>query len=280
MLKYILNDQIIDQDKAFVHVSDLALLRGYGVFDFFRLVGLKPLYFNDHIERFFNSADTLRLKCPVGRKRLKSLILEIIEANQIEHSGIRIVLTGGESTTGYSIGEPTLFVINESINPLPEYHFTQGIKLITHEYLRELPDVKSINYLMGIYKLPEIKEKGALDLLFHWGGKISEVTRSNFFIIDPNDKIVTAGEGVLRGVNRKHVISMARENFNVEERDMFVHELKNAEEAFITGTTKKVMPVYQIDDLVIGDGKPGPITSKLQKLYDDYIDAYIKQQPE
>lgn len=64
MLKYILNDQIIDQDKAQVHVSDLALLRGYGVFDFFRLVELQPLYFNDHIERFYSSADALRLKCP------------------------------------------------------------------------------------------------------------------------------------------------------------------------------------------------------------------------
>ena len=146
MLKFILNDQIIDQDKAFVHVSDLALLRSYGVFDFFRLIGLKPLYFNDHVERFFKSADTLRLKCPIGRKSLKSMILEIIEANNIENSGIRLVLTSGESATGYSIGEPTLFVINEPINPLPEEHFSKGIKLITHEYLRDLPEVK-INQL-------------------------------------------------------------------------------------------------------------------------------------
>ena len=64
MVKYILNDKIVDQDKAFVHVSDLALLRAYGVFDFFRLVGLRPLFFNDHIDRFFNSADILKLKSP------------------------------------------------------------------------------------------------------------------------------------------------------------------------------------------------------------------------
>ena len=64
MLKYIVNDQIIDQDKALVHVSDLTLLRGYGVFDFFRLVELQPLYFDDHIERFFSSADALRQNPP------------------------------------------------------------------------------------------------------------------------------------------------------------------------------------------------------------------------
>ena len=159
MLKFILNDQIVDQDKALIHVSDLALLRAYGVFDFFRLVGLKPLYFSDHIDRFFNSADALRLKCPVGRKQLKSLILEMVSLNQIKNSGIRIVLTGGESDTGYSIGDPTLFVINEPINPLPEDHFEKGIKLISHEYLRDLPEVKSINYLIGIYKKPESRKE-------------------------------------------------------------------------------------------------------------------------
>jgi len=277
MLKYILNDQIIDQGKAFVHVSDLALLRGYGVFDFFRLVGLQPLYFNDHIERFYTSADALRLKCPIGRKRLKSMILEIISENQIHNSGIRIVLTGGESATGYSLGEPTLFVINEAINPLPKENFTKGIKLITHEYMRDLPEVKSINYLMGVYKLPEIKEKGAHDLLFHWNGKISEVTRSNFFIVNQQNQLVTACDGVLKGINRKHVISMAKERFTVVERDLYLKELKTVKEAFITGTTKKVMPVCQIDDLVIGDGKPGTITTILQYLYDVYIDEFISQ---
>ena len=275
MLKCILNDQIIDQDNAFVHVTDLSLLRAYGVFDFFRLVNLQPLFFDDHIERFFNSADKLRLKCPVGRKQLKSSILEIISLNSMSNSGIRIVLTGGESDTGYSIGKPTLFVLNEPINPLPKDHFSKGIKLISHQYQRDLPEVKSINYIVGIFKKPEIQEKGALDLLFHWEGKISEVTRSNFFFVDQNDKIITAGKGVLRGINRKHVLKTAEQQYEIEERDLFMDELSNAKEAFITGTTKKVMPVYQIDDVIIGDGKAGPITKNLQTLYEKYISDYL-----
>lgn len=275
MTKCILNDQILDLDKAHVHITDLALLRAYGIFDFFRLVDLKPLFFKDHIERFFNSADRLRLKCPVGRKHLRNLILELIEANQIKNSGIRLVLTGGESPNGYAIGNPTLFVLNEPINPLPEQHFTQGIKLVSHEYLRDIPEVKTINYLMGIYKMPEVQEKGATDLLYHWNGKISELTRSNFFIVDQHDKIITPGDEILKGINRKHVLELARNHFKVEERDLFMDELQTAKEAFITGTTKKVMPVVQIDDLVIGDGKPGEITRRLQKLYDEYMDSYI-----
>ena len=278
MLKYILNDKIIDEDKAFVHVSDLALLRGYGVFDFFRLVELQPLYLEDHLARFFRSADALRLKCPIGRKRLRSMIFEMIATNKIQNSGIRIVLTGGASETGYSIGKPTLFVMNEPINALPEDHFAKGIKLILHEYIRDLPEVKSINYLTGIYKLPDIKKHHAMDLLYHWNGKISEVTRSNFFIIDKKGKIVTPQSGVLKGINRKHVIGMAKKHFEVEERDLHLTELSTVKEAFITGTTKKIMPVCQIDDITVGDGNPGPVTMKLQQQYDAYITSFLQQQ--
>lgn len=269
---------MLDLEEAHVHITDLALLRAYGIFDFFRLVDLKPLFFKDHMERFFSSADRLRLKCPVGRKHLHKLILELIEANQIQNSGIRLVLTGGESPNGYAIGNPTLFVLNEPINPLPKEHFSQGIKLISHEYLRDIPEVKTINYLVGIYKMPEVREKGATDLLYHWKGRISELTRSNFFIMDQEDRIITADDGILKGINRKHVLDVARGHFEVQERDLFMDELTTAKEAFITGTTKKVMPVVQIDDLVIGNGKPGQSTIKLQKLYDAYMAQFIKNQ--
>jgi len=276
MTKCILNNQILDLDKAYVHITDLALLRAYGVFDFFRLVDLKPLFFDDHIERFFYSADYLRLQCPVGRKELKSMILKIIDLNHIQHSGIRLVLTGGESPNGYHIGNPTLFVINEPISPLPEDHFSKGIRLLSHEYLRDIPEVKTINYLMGIYKLLDIQEKGATDLLYHWNGKISELTRSNFFIVDEKDRIITPGNGILKGINRRHVLEVAKNHFEVEERDLYMEELKNAKEAFITGTTKKVMPVMQVDDIIIGNGEPGETTIKLQEIYEAYINDYLQ----
>ncbi len=275
-MKFILNDQIIDQQKAMIHVSDLALLRGYGIFDFFRTVGLKPLYFDDHIDRFYQSASMLRLPCPVDKKRLKSMILEMLVINDVANSGVRIVLTGGESATGYSIGIPTLFVMNEPIGPLPEQHFTQGIKLISHEYLRDLPEIKTINYIVGIYMQPDIQAAGAVDLLYHWQGKISELTRSNFFIVDKDNTIVTPGSGILKGVNRKHVINLASRHFRVVERDLFMDELTGAREAFITGTTKKVMPVYQVDDIIIGGGKPGTVTEELQSRYESYLEDYMK----
>ena len=277
-MKYLINDQIVDYDAASVHVRDLSLLRGYGIFDFFRLVGLQPLFMKDHLERFFGSADQLRLKCPVGRKALRKFIYEIINLNGIQNSGIRLLLTGGESDSGYSIGEPTLVVMNEPINPLPETQFTDGIKLITHEYLRDLPEIKTTQYLMGIYKQPVLKKAGAADLLYHWNGSVSELTRSNFFIITDQNTIVTPDKDVLPGVNRKHVLNMARDHYNIEERHLQLDEVFAAKEAFITGTTKKVMPVVQVDDQLIGQGMPGPVTKDLQVRYESYMSDYLKSE--
>ena len=112
MKKCILNDRLIDEDKAFVHVTDLTLLRGYGVFDFFRLEGSKPLYLDDHLDRFFNSADMLRLSSPIEKTEMKSLILNLLKTNQLLNSGVRLVLTGGESSHGYSIGKSSFFALN------------------------------------------------------------------------------------------------------------------------------------------------------------------------
>lgn len=276
MTKFIINDQIVDQDKAFVHVSDLALLRAYGIFDFFRTDGLQPVFFEDHIDRFFRSANIMRLKCPVDKENLKSLILDLISQNKIENSGVRLVLTGGESPDGYTIGNPKLIVSNEPIKPLPEEHFSKGIKLISHEYLRDIPEVKTINYLMGIYNMPKIKANGAVDQLYHWKGKISELTRSNFFVVDENNKIITAANRILKGVNRKYVLQIAKQKFEVEERDIYMEELVQAKEAFITGTTKMIMPVHQIDDIVIGNGKPGSVTKDLQITFSEFIAQHLQ----
>ena len=204
MVKCIFNDGLIDLDKATVHISDLALLRGYGVFDFFRLEDKTPLFIDDHLDRFFNSAKKMRLTPPLGKETLKEKILVMLRANDLANSGVRLVLTGGESPNGYEIGNPTLFAINEPINPLPSWHFKDGIKLISWEYKRELPDVKSINYLMGVYLQPEIKRAGAVDALYYFDGKISELTRSNFYIVDKDNNIVTPDVGILKGVTRKN----------------------------------------------------------------------------
>ncbi len=272
----LINSQIVETANATVSITDLGLLRGYGIFDFFRLEGDYPLFIDDHLDRFFHSAQRLRLVCPLDRSMLKDKINEMLRLNNIRGSGVRMVLTGGPSPNGYSIGNPTLFAINEPITPLPVSHFKAGIKVITCEYMRDLPEVKSTNYLMGIYKMPEILDAGALDVLYHWQGKISELTRSNFFIVTRHGTVVTPETGILHGITRKKVLKLARGQFKVETRPVYLDEVYAAAEAFITGTTKKVMPVVHVNDHMIGGGEPGQVTRKLQELFQIYVQRSLE----
>src|SRR4051812_22459269 len=101
-----LNDHFLEEEQASVGVADLSIQRGFGIFDFFRTANYVPLFLDDYIERFFNSARQLRLKMPYNREDLKAIIFQLLDKNRIAASGIKIILTGGYSADGFEPGAP------------------------------------------------------------------------------------------------------------------------------------------------------------------------------
>jgi len=263
-LAYI-NNTFIEEDEAHLHISDLALLRGYGIFDFFRTINNRPLFLEDHLDRFYNSAFTMRLQLETTRDELKSILHQLIKKNNIPTSGIRILLTGGYSTDNYQCTAPNLVITQHPLNSRSAESFSKGLKVISHEYRRELPDVKTTNYIVGIWLQEKIKQYLADDVLYHFQGVISEFPRSNFFIITKDDVIVTPGENILKGITRMKTIELAKKDFSVEQRSMTMDDVRFAKEAFLTSTTKRILPVVQVDDMIIGNGRPGEITVLLDR---------------
>lgn len=133
------------------------------------------------------------------------------------------------------------------------------LKLVTYEHQRQLPDVKTIDYLMAIWLRPYIMEHGADDVLYHKNGIISECPRSNIFIVTKDDTIITPANNILKGVTRKHLIEIANEKFVVEEKDVLIQDVWRAKEVFITSTTKQLLPVLQFDGHLIGNGRTGKV---------------------
>jgi D-alanine transaminase/branched-chain amino acid aminotransferase len=271
--EYYVNGEILPASNATLKINDLTLLRGYGIFDFFRTSGGKPFLMDNYLDRFSNSAALMDLKLPVGRDKIKEIVLELLDRNRFEESGIRMVLTGGYSEDGFTPGDPNFFILVEPIHFPDEKYYLHGIKLITYEHLREWSGVKSINYLTPIKIRKDIEQNKGYDVLYYFNGNILEVSRSNFFII--RDKtLVTPEKNVLHGITRKTVLNLARDILTVEERDLSLKELTTASEAFITGTTKRVMPVTNIDDRIIGIGEPGPETKKLMEIFREFEKSY------
>jgi branched-chain amino acid aminotransferase len=255
--------EIISQEKAFLHISDLAIQRGYGVFDFFKVSGEHPYFLNDYLDRFYHSATVMRLVVPYERRDLKIVIQQLIRQNDLRESGVKMILTGGYSRDGYQVGESNLIITQQPLVLPANEQIDKGIKVITYEYVRDFALAKTINYTMGIWLSKLVADNNASDVLYHKNGTVSEFPRCNFFIVKKDGTVVTPAENVLLGVTRMQLLDLSSKYYRCETTTVTLEDLRNASEAFLTSTTKRIVPIVQIGDLSIGNGKPGPVTISL-----------------
>lgn len=272
-----LNGDILPQEKAGLGLTDLALLRGYGIFDYFLFKYGRPMLEEQYLGRFFNSARMMGLELPLGRQELSSHMRELIAANGQDKGAIRLLLTGGYSPDGYTPAEPNLIVLQHDWPNYPESYFTEGIGLISHNYQREWPEVKTINYLTGIKLLPETRKAGAQEALYHDNGILRESVRSNIFLITGREELVTPDSGILFGITRDSVIRAAEGLLPVLARQVRMEEVYSAREVFVTGSNKSIMPVVRIDGRPIGDGKAGYWSKKLKEKLEEYREGYFER---
>lgn len=270
-----INDRFIDEQEASIGIGDLAIQRGFGIFDYFRTSNYVPLFLDDYLDRFYRSASELRLQPLYSREDLKKIIFELISKNRIETSGFKLILTGGYSEDGFALGSPNFIITQHPAEVSNEAHFQRGLNVMLHEYQRDVPAAKSINYLMAIYLRNELLAKNADEVLYFNKGQVLEFPRANVFIVTKDKIVVTPPENVLHGITRKKVLEIAGREYKAEERAVTVDELKNAAEVFLTSTTKRLLPVLKIDDHIIGNGRPGEVTRNLYKSFLQLEDQYI-----
>lgn len=268
--KYIsINTELVQEADAKIHVSDLSIQRGFGIFDFLKTINGQPIFIENHFDRFYNSAKELDLTINYNRKQLLNAVKALMEKNNMPNSGIKFILTGGFSDDGYTIGEPNL-VITQSPFEYDATGFEKGTKLVTYNHQRQLAVIKTIDYLQAIRLQPYIKQNNADDVLYHHNGLVRECPRANFFIVK-DQKIISPKTDILKGITRSKVLGMTVEGFAMVEEDFSLEDLAKADEAFITSSTKNVLPVLEIDGQKFGDGKPGKITRQLNEQFKELI---------
>ncbi len=255
--------KIIPTEAATIHPMDLGLIRGYGIFDFFRTVNYQPLFLEHYLDRFITSAEKTYLPLPYSRQELRDMIIELIEKNDLGNGGLRIVLSGGISENHFSPAAGKLFIFAEPLVFPSEEKYQQGIKLLTLEYVRPIADIKTTNYTLPVWHSINWKRLGAEDVLYHWNGWVSESSRSNFFMVK-DGVLHTPDQHILLGITRKHILKVAEE---VVIRPISLEEVWESDEAFISSTTKVLLPVTQLDERKIGNGKPGPVTMEILEKF-------------
>lgn len=260
--------EIVETNRAFLQLNDLGVLRGYGIFDYLRTYNLKLFLLNDYLARFQNSSSFLRLNPGYTNEKLENIIYELLDVNKIETDvGIRLVCTGGPTEDSVTMSKPVFYILIEDLQVNRMEIQEGGVKLKTLEYQRLFPHIKTTSYINTVFYNPDMKKNNVYDLLFYSNKIITETSRSNFYLVK-SGKVITNSENILEGITRKLVLSLTE---NVEMRPVYLDEIKTADECFVTGSTKGIVPVVQIDDLVIGDGKPGVMTLELSEKFEKFV---------
>ena len=262
---FYVDGNFVPSDKAVIPVDDLAVLRGIGVCDLMRTFQGRPYFLREHIKRLESSAEAIGLSLKWSRGEIEAIVLETLKRNpELEEANIRIIVTGGSSPDFITPqGNPRLLVLVTEIFPIPPEWYRNGVKVITVNQEREVPEAKSLSYIPAALALRKAKRLQAIEALYVDKKRfVNEGTTSNLFAFI-KDRLVTPKENVLKGVTREVILSLAETMFDIDLRPIPLEELLHADEVFITGTSKGVVPVVQVDTTTIGNGRVGKKTRQL-----------------
>ncbi len=284
-MKIWMDGVLVDKDQAKVSVFDHGLLYGDGCFEGIRIYNGKIFQCTAHVDRLYNSAEKIRLEIPFSKAELVDAMNLCIAENGLTGSGyIRLVVTRGAGTLGlhpFYCPAPCVFIIADQIQLYPPdlYETGMGVIIAKRPRINPImldPSVKSLNYLNNILAKIEAIDVGLLEaVMLNDEGNVSECTGDNIFLIS-GGKLITppTSAGILIGVTRSVTIQLAKQlGIDVTERDFKPDEMKAADEIFLTGTAAEIMAVTKVDDTVIGDGKAGPVTTRLLKAFRDFIET-------
>ena len=278
-MKVYINGKFYEKENAKISVFDHGLLYGDGVFEGIRSYNRLVFKLKEHIDRLFESAQSIMLKIPLAKEQLSKAVIATLKENGLKDAYIRLVVTRGEGDLGLDprkcAGRAVVIIITDKIALYPEKFYKNGLEIITVPTVRNLPEalnpqIKSLNYLNNILAKIEAINGGydeaiMLDSL----GYVAECTGDNIFIVKSNH-LYTPPQcmGTLRGITRDTVLEIAKANkISVHEHVVTRHEVYISDECFLTGTAAEIIPVVKVDGRTIGAGKPGKLTLSLMKKF-------------
>ncbi len=276
------NGSIADGASAAISVFDHGFLYGEGVYETIRTYNGEPFLFDRHMQRLRASAAMILLDVPLSDAEYLKRSVETMTAaglgtladGVVAEAYIRILHTRGIGDLSYdpaATPTPSVVVI---VKPLPvpaDEQFRNGVKVCMVDIIRNHPRsvsplIKSNNLLNNALCMQEALRKGGVEGVFrNYRGELSECSQSNLFMISGGVvRTPPLDAGLLAGITRGFVFELgAALGIPVEEAVLRDHDLFSADEAFFTSTTKELMPIVQVDDRIIGTGRPGDITHRL-----------------
>lgn len=270
-----LNGQYVDHANARVSVDDRGFLFADGVYEVARVYAGKIFQMQPHVERMRHGLGELRIRAAVVDE-LTSIAERLLDENKLRSGDatIYIQVTRGAAPRAHAFPPPetppTVYVIAKPFKNHPEKYWEDGVATVTVPDTRwSRCDIKSIALLPNVLANQQAKDRGAFEAIFVRDGVLIEGSHSNLWAVIDGVAVTYPSSGyILGGITRQLVLDRAHEvGVHVREEPIQQSDLARIQELFLSGTTTEIMPIAKLDDHVIGDGKPGPLTRKLQEAY-------------
>jgi len=272
-----LNGRFLPEADAFVPINDRGFLLGDGLFETTRVANGRPFRLAQHLDRLTRGADFLKIKTPYSSRELQRFVSELIEKNNLPESVLRITMTRGPGSRGYSLrgaSQPTLAM---TLHTLPEQSSDEPLQwsLVTSSFRIPASDAlaafKCTSKVLNVLARAEAEAAGADEaLLVNTNGEVAEAASGNLFWVY-QDKICTvpSGRGVLPGITRAVVLEICQSlGLETNKRVIKPEMLRNAEGIFVTQSALGIVPVVSFDGSPIA---PSPLVDQIATAYNQML---------
>ncbi|MDP3656520.1 MAG: D-amino-acid transaminase [Brevundimonas sp.] len=273
------NGQYQPHGQATVHVEDRGFPFADGVYEVWSVFDGRLADFDGHMTRLHRSLNELRIPIPMTREALSRVLNETVRRNRVREGLVYLQVTRGTARRDHPFppeGTAPSVVVTARALPLSKGNAaaSKGVAVITQPDIRwGRCDIKTVGLLPNVLAKQAARERGAAEAwMVDEMGLVTEGSSTNAWIVDEDGKLRTRDTqaNILQGITRAAVMALiADEGLELEERAFSVDEARRAREAFYTSASGFVMPAISIDGVKIGDGKPGPIATRLRTLYLD-----------
>lgn len=232
--------------------------------------GTKVLGLNSHLDRLYKPALVQGMQPALTRDELKRVLVRLVGQNAPGESRIRLVLSASDSPGA-------IYAILEPFRPLPGEVYQNGVHVISLPLERTTPRLKSTTFIERSQSARQLVHGDTFEVLLMRHGRILEGMTSNFFYVK-NGRLGTARKNILLGVTRRTVLRVGRGiGLEIEYRPLQREQVPLLNEAFLTSSSRGIVPIVQIDDVTVGEGRPGEVTNRLRNRYEAYIESHAEK---
>ena len=277
-----LNGQFMPIEDARIPVLDRGFIFGDGVYEVIPVYSRHAFRLEEHLKRLQSSLDAIRLTNPYSAAEWSRVLRRLIELNQPDDQSVYLQVTRGVAKRDHAFPKgvpPTVFAMSNPMAMPPREQVENGVGAVTAVDNRWLRcDIKAIALLPNVLLRQLAADAGCVETVMLRDGFLTEGAASNIFLVKSGIVLTPPKTHlILPGITYDVILELAAAaRMAYEVREISQSELRNADEVWLTSSTKEVLAISRLDGKAVGSGQPGPVFKRMYRLYQDYKERVMR----